>query len=527
MFDSIRRLFKGKARTVKGPGIMVRTYLPAYQQNEANFDFFTNGQTEDANLAQALPKLWQQSRALYHTNSIATKYDQTLRVNVIGSDGYTFQSKVMKKRGDRPNEKVNKAIETQFCAWQWAENCTVTGKMPWQQVREQRLSMTARDGACLTRILRGPQYGPFGFQVQLLPIDALAFYMNEPMREGVEIRMGVERNMFGRTLAYHLNKREAGDWRSYSTGYSKGNTIRVPTSDLILSCKQTDAEATLAAPWCTPVMQLLYQIDAFIEAEVVASRAAACKGGYFSNTMSADDPSGVMDERKWDGNGVQVVGPNETRALPYGWQFTPYDPKHPTANFSEARKALTQAAAVGLRVPYYTLSADLADANYSSMRVGEIDVRENWELIQTWDIHCNELPIYRAWLAQALLMGRIEGMTGADFEECNQPIFKGRGFSWVDPLKEIEAAKMEIQLGLNTRTNLLAKRGMDFEEVVKQLQLEEEILTEADLEELTIEGINNAGKPAPPEAGDGKPEGGDKPTAKPAAKSRFSTNGSH
>ncbi len=536
MLQAIKNIFGRGKRTVKGPGIMVRTYLPAYQQNEANFDFFTNGQGEDANLYTALPILRRQARALHHTNGIYSKFDQTVRVNVIGSEGYSFQSRVWDKEPQvgaggklipgRPDIGANMKIEAGVTEWQRAEYCTVTGKMPWQQVREERISMTARDGACLVRKFRGKQFNKFGFTTQLLNIDYLAHDKNESMKGGVEIRMGVERNQWGRTLAYHLNKQGAGDWRSNANDYSRGDTVRVPAEDIILSCKLTDSDATLAAPWCTPVMQLLYQIDAMIEAEVVAVRAAACKGGYFFNKMSADDPAGLSDTKNWQGENVQVVGPNETRALPYGWEFQQYDPKHPTAHFSEARKALTQAASVGLRVPYYCLSGDLADANNSSLRVGETEVRENWKIIQTWDIQCNEIPIFEPLLEQALLMRAID-LPFENFAKYNRPAFRGKRWAWVDPMKEVQAHIEALKHGFTTRARIIADMTQaDFEDVIQELATEEGVLASAGLESLTLEMLN--AKPGPVEpADDAEEEEKPKPKKKPAAKARFSTNGIH
>ncbi len=538
MFDRLRNLFrKSTARTVKGPGIMVRTYLPAYQQNEANFDFFTNGQGEDANLYTALPVLRRQSRALYHTNSILTKFDQTLRVNVVGSEGYMFQSRVWDREpkvgtGGKlipglPDIGANMKIEEAFTEWQQAEFCTVTGKMPWQQVREERISMTARDGACMLRLFRGRNVNKFGFSTQLLNIDCLAHEKNEQLRNGVEIRMGIERNQWGKTLAYHLHKRGEADFRSTSNDYGRSGTFRVPADEIILSCKLTDADATLAAPWCTPVMQLAYQIDALIEAEVVACRAAACKGGFFKNTMSADDGAGLADSRTWQGDKIQNVGPNEMRELPYGWEFVQYDPKHPTAHFAEARKALTQAAAVGLRVPYYTLSADLADANYSSMRVGEIDVRENWKLIQTWDIQCNEIPVFTPFLEQSLLMRAID-LPEEKFEKYNRPTFRGKRWSWIDPVKEVQAHIEALKHGFTTRARIVADMTQaDWEDIIQERATENAVLEALGLDHLTDEGINNAGIPPPPEPAEDDDEEKPKPKKKPAAKSRFLTNGTH
>lgn len=337
MLDRLRSLFrKPPGRTVKGPGIMLKSYEPAYLQTDANFDFLRNSTGEDGNLYAALRQLRQQSRALAHTNGIYGKFDQAVRVNVIG-EGYVFQSLVWdkpprteggKRLPGEPDAFVNDLIERRRAEWEQAEYCTVRGDMPWQQVRELRLSMTARDGAVMTRKIKLPdaKTNPFAFTTQLLNIDCLAHDYNRGMENGTEIRMGIERDGYGRKIRYWMNAK-AEDWRWNSQDYSSGKYIPIPAEDIVLSTKLTDADATLAAPWCTPVMQQLYQLDEFVKAELIACRAAACKGGYFKNTMSSDDPSGLADAKNSIGDLVEIVGPNESRALPYGWEFVPYDPK--------------------------------------------------------------------------------------------------------------------------------------------------------------------------------------------------------
>ena len=54
--------------------------------------------------------------------------------------------------------------------------------------------------------------------------------------------------------------------------------------------------------------------------------------------------------------------------------------------------------------------------------------------------------------------------------------FRGRGWDWVDPLKEVNAARIAREEGFITRTQVVAAKGGDFEDNVAELAQEGEIL---------------------------------------------------
>lgn len=50
-----------------------------------------------------------------------------------------------------------------------------------------------------------------------------------------------------------------------------------------------------------------------------------------------------------------------------------------------------------------------------------------------------------------------------------------RGWSWVDPLKDIQTAKEGIDLKITSRTRIAAEMGRDIEDVFDELQQEEKL----------------------------------------------------
>jgi capsid protein len=56
---------------------------------------------------------------------------------------------------------------------------------------------------------------------------------------------------------------------------------------------------------------------------------------------------------------------------------------------------------------YNIIANDLEGVNYSSGRLGMLDERELWKLIQKFDIDVAERPIFENFLYMALLTGAI------------------------------------------------------------------------------------------------------------------------
>ena len=74
----------------------------------------------------------------------------------------------------------------------------------------------------------------------------------------------------------------------------------------------------------------------------------------------------------------------------------------------------------------------------------------------------------------------------------------GRRWSWVDPLKEVEAHRVALALGLTTRAEILAAQGRDFADTLEQLKAENETMRAMGLDPAVIlPGAGNAPGSAP------------------------------
>ena len=75
-------------------------------------------------------------------------------------------------------------------------------------------------------------------------------------------------------------------------------------------------------------------------------------------------------------------------------------------------------------------------------------------------------------------MGNITTTAPSDFFKHE---FMPRGWQWVDPVKEAEAALLELSMGINTRQNIAAGLGRDWKTLQEGLAAEAALLRAKDL----------------------------------------------
>jgi capsid protein len=112
----------------------------------------------------------------------------------------------------------------------------------------------------------------------------------------------------------------------------------------------------------------------------------------------------------------------------------------------------------------YSVTGDLSDANYSSLREGKLSEWRRVKIMRNQLANDFCAPVFRRWM-EAAVQSRFLRLPD-DFE-CNQHFYcnakwYGSPMPWVDPLKDINALKTEIEIGLKTQTEILAERGIDF-----------------------------------------------------------------
>ena len=435
-------------------------------------DWFTQLLSADRELKGDLRRLRGAARSLVRDNSFGTRYVNLLVENVVGHMGIRLQARVANTRGGL-NDSLNTKIEDAWKEWATESgDASADGKMSFTDIQALVLRTVAQDGEPLVRILRGFD-NDFNYALQVLDVDQLDESYNSTERQsptGNEIRMGVEIDRYGKPVAYWI-------WSDhpYDVSAMRNNKrVRVAAEDILHPFPMFRPGQTRGVTWFAPVLFDLNMRQSYQEAEITAARIGA------SNMAAVEyDPEkgGGMDIES-DGQPMgqsaipMEIEPGRFLRLNPGERLVGTEFNHPNAAFDPFLKAIDRSVGAGLNVAYSSLTGDLAAVNYSSIRAGLISERDFYRRVQVWFATQFNRRVYRSWAPLASLSGWMPPSEGRGRERI---VWHARGWKWVDPLNDIQAAILARRAGLTTLTAIAAEEGEDLEENLKRIAEENKL----------------------------------------------------
>lgn len=482
-----------------------RSYAAA-QVNRLTGDWFTQILSADQELKGDLRRLRGASRSLVRDWSYASRYTHMVAENVIGPAGIRLQSQVGTTRGGT-NTPLNQKIEAAWKRWGAPECASADGRLSWVELQQLIARTLPQDGEVLLRLVRGAD-NAFGFALQMLDADQLdETYCTVARGTGNEVRMGVEVDAFGKPVAYHL-------WTAHpsETGVARRRE-RVPADEIVHLYRVLRPGQTRGVPWFAPVLLDQKMLQAYQEAEVTAARVSASNVAavVIPDVDKFEAGGGDRMEAAQNGGLPMDVQPGDWLRLRPGEAIQSTDFGHPNAEFGAFTKNILRSFAAGGNVSYMSLSGDMSDANYSSMRGGLLAERDAWRTLQEW-VACHlHRRVFAAWLPMASLYGHLPAASVGDGAAVvDAARWLPRGWAWVDPLKDSDAAAQNIANGFTTRTAICAEQGEDFEENLARLAEEQRLAAEYGVVFPAPQGAPRPGgyasdAPAPPPTAEGAP----------------------
>ena len=430
----------------------------------------------DEELRRDLDTLRSRSRDLCKNDAYAAKFLRMVRNNVVGAQGFVLQSAATDDNGSADVE-ANRAIEAAWYRQCRPGNFEVTGRLSGDDFWRSAVCGLARDGEILIRKVRGGARGEFGYQLQLLdPARIDTSYNRDATATAPAIIMGVEVDDFRRPLAYHL-------FKTLRASVHSRERERIPAADIIHQFIPWEIEQTRGLPWMHAAMHLLRQLGGYREAAVIAARVGASKMGIYTRKEGADP---VHEGEDAQGNFVTTAEPGTFEVAPEGYALETWDPTYPHDQFDAFCKATLRGIASGIGVAYNSLGNDLEGVNFSSIRSGVLEEREEWMVIQSWLIASIMVPVYEDWLSWSLLQGRIRLRNGkplpaAKSDKFSEHTWQARRWAWVDPKKDVEASALALGLHLASPQQIAAQQGRDIVDVLDDVVRYHQMLAERGL----------------------------------------------
>ena len=448
--------------------------------NRLTADWSTASSTPNSDVYADLQKIVSRSRGVVQNNGYALKYITSVKTNVIGKNGIALQCMAKDDNGNY-DKQANDLIEE---SWKcWSKVCDVTGTMTWADMQAQIIGAVAQDGEVLVRMIKNYD-NDFGFALQLIEADHLDLNLNDEHRR---IVMGIELDGYNRPIAYHITKGHP------SAVTYRGDHVRIPANEIIHLFKPLRVGQVRGVPWMHAGLSALNMLDKYQEAELTAARVAAGKMGFYKTPTGNE----YMGDKE-DNDVIMEVEPGTFEELPQGWDFQAFDPQHPTTAYQAFSKQVLRTVASAWGISYETLSNDRESVNYSSIRQGALEERDQWRAIQTWLSGRLHDRVYNEWLPMAMLKGQVS-LPLSKVDKFSNVAWVGRGFAWVDPVKEAQANILLAKAGLKSHQEIVIEQGMNIDDVYARIAKEKEmreklgIVTDFDAElmEILNEGEQN------------------------------------
>lgn len=489
------------------PAAAGRTGLRMYggaRQTKTTGYFGSSSTSADAELNASLAALRNRSRQMVRDSGYAKRAKEVIVNNVIGS-GVGMQAQVMGVRGEL-NTRVNDGIEAAWREWCRADACHTGGALHFGDLERALLGQVVEAGEVFVR-LHSARFGRSAVPLALEIIEAerLADNLAQPgaAQAGNEVRMGVEVDAYQRPVAYWLRRRNAGDMLP-GTLSAPDRIERVPAEQIFHLKLTTRWPQTRGEPWMHTAVRKLDDVNEYSQHEVSAARASAA---YFATIKTPEDPNPLQDATDDTGQGMMDIEPLTIQELRPGEELDFHAPNRPNSAFDAFMRAMLREIAAGVGTSYESLSRDYSQSNYSSSRLALLDDRDGYKSLQQWWVRSFREPLHRLWLQQAVLARAVPvpvDAYAADAARYEAVLFKPRGWSWVDPTKEVEAYKEAVRAGFTTVTDVIAQTadGRDIEDVITTRQRELRMLADAEIEVDTTVQEPAAPAPMSPPAGD-------------------------
>lgn len=418
------------------------------------------GRSADTAVFAAGVSLREQARALDEDHDIVIGLLDKLEERVIGAQGIQVEPQPLDVNG-----KLHEGVAAQISAlWsEWSVRPEVTGMFTRPEAERLALRSALRDGEIFTQLVRGPVAGlkhatNVPFSLELLEADFVPMSLSS--NAGQQVRQGVILDAWGKPAGYRVYKYHPANMTRFSA------ELKTVSADSMLHlAMRRRLHQVRGISLLHGVIKRLSDIKDYEESERVAARIAAAFGFYIKRgdaaTFSDDDwKPGEQKYRQFDiapGMIIDDLAPGEDLGM--------VESNRPNVHLHEFRNGQLRAAAAGSRVTYSSIARDY-NGTYSAQRQELVEGQEGYNVLQQWFVGQHARPVYRAWLAMALLT--MDLPPDVDRTTLFNATYLGPVMPWIDPIKEASAWKAILRGGAGTEAEWIRARGQSPQEVKKQ-----------------------------------------------------------
>jgi lambda family phage portal protein len=486
--------------TSSGAASMAAYRSAANGQEDLSFIDWTPGAgSADADLLPDLAALTSRSRDLGRNNGLMAGALQTYRDNIIGAVLRLSATPDYRLLGwTREQARVwGNITEPRFRSWADTTECDAGRSCTLLAIAQQALTGSILNGDAIVLPLWLPRQDA-KWSTRLLVVEADRLSTPPWLSHNPSIRAGIEFDRYGAPVAYHIQRHHPGDlagnFAIHTGGFQQWDRIPAFTAwgrRRVIHLHDKDRTGqSRGRPLITAVMRDFKMAGDYASNELQASVANSLVAAFLESDLSQEASSALFGEEpraQWNSSlkearSLRKLSGGAIIPLPVGAKLSSFAPSRPNAAFEAFMLASLRHIAAGMNLSYELLLKDFSKSNYSSARATLLEVWRFFNGRRRWLADVFLRPVYELWLEEAINSGEVQAPdyypNRYAYSRCRF-IFGGRG--WVDPVKEAQAAAMRIAAGTSTLEIECAEQGLDYEEVLDQLAIENAMRAERGL----------------------------------------------
>lgn len=368
----------------------------------------------------------------------------------------------------------------------WTDYCDYDGVQDFYGLQSLIFRSLIEGGECFVRFRTPRRSYDFTvpLQLQVLEAEHCPTWMNQTLGNGNVIRMGIEFDRNNQRVAYWLYPIHPGERGTFGFYQDQElQPVRVPAAYVRHVFHRTRPGQVRGEPWLSRALLRLFTYDQYTDAELVRKNTAAQFAAFVVELDPVDPvlvetPQG-QGPRPNPQQGISLAGlePGTVQKLRPGEDIKFSNPADVGANFQHFNRAQLMEIAAAIGITYEKLTGDLSNVNYSSMRGSEISFRRRCTQLQHHLMVFQACrPIWMEFIESAVFAGAIPAR---DYRRKQADYLRVKwipsGWAWVDPTKDLEAAKAAIRCGIKSQTSVVSEQGYDIEEVFEEIAQEQKL----------------------------------------------------
>lgn len=449
LFRALAILAPNYAMNIMRARYMERVYSGALNYPSDDWQSANTNDSANKEIQLAQKTLISRSRDLSRNNPYAKKATDVIVSNTVG---YGIMATIKHK-----NKRKQKEIEAEWKRITESNLCD----------NELRNNFTSLQTLAMRTIVDSGEV----IAIKYLDVDSPKIQLLEPdfiddSLSGIidgktdNYISGIKVDNRNRRISYKIYEKHPGDM------YGSTKSKEISADKVIHSFFTTRPGQLRGVPWCHAVIQTLKDFDDFQYATIIRQKISACLVGVITTT-GADN---LLGRDK-----VQAKRKAETKMTPGSFKYADpgedvkFSSPPPAQGYSDFVAETIRAVACGYGITYESISNDYSRVNYSSGRMGKIEMKNN---IEQWRWNMFIPQFCDGYMDMFKEFCVVKGLVKTKEEIEHEWV--APAYTSIDPNKEINADKEAVLAGFKSKSMVIREQGLDPELVREEIKKERE-----------------------------------------------------